>query len=79
MAWEITNSIHSEAHKLVADAKGSIFRTSDGKYFLYLPKGLVEDTEFPFKFDSHAPAKIVIDGQKLLVIPIIPQKQSAKE
>jgi len=47
---------------LVAEAKGSIFRRSDGKYFLYLPKNLVEDSGFPFKFDSAAPAKIVIDG-----------------
>jgi hypothetical protein len=64
---------------LVAEAKGSIFRRSDGKYFLYLPKSLVEDSGFPFKFDSPAPVKIVIDGQKLLVIPLTPHKQHKKE
>jgi hypothetical protein len=64
---------------LVAEAKGSIFKRSDGKYFLYLPKHLVEDTGFPFKLDSAAPVKVVIEGQKLLVIPITQQKQRKKE
>ena len=64
---------------MVAEAKGSIFKRSDGKYFLYLPKHLVEDTGFPFKFDSTVPVKVVIEGQKLLVIPISSQKQRRKE
>ena len=52
---------------------------TDGKYFLYLPKPLVEDTGFPFKFESAVPVKVVIDGQKLLVIQVTPQKQRKKE
>jgi len=64
---------------LVAQAKGSVFRRSDGKYFIYLPKSLVEDTGFPIKFDSATPVKVIIEGQKLLVIPIAPQKQRKKE
>lgn len=64
---------------MVAEAKGSIFRRSDGKYFLYLPKSLVEDSGFPIKFDSAVPVKVIIEGQKLLVIPLTPQKQRKKE
>jgi len=59
---------------LVAQAKASIFRRSDGKYFLYLPKSLAEDTGFPFKLESAASVKVIIEGQKLLVIPLTPQK-----
>ena len=33
---------------MVNQARGSIFRRKDGKYFIYLPKALVEDTAFPF-------------------------------
>jgi len=33
---------------MVSQARGSIFRRKDGKYFIYLPKALVEDTAFPF-------------------------------
>ena len=68
-----------DAEQLVAEAKGSIFRRTDGKYFLYLPKHLVEDTGFPFKFASALPVKVIIEGQRLLVTPITPQKQRKKE
>jgi len=56
---------------VVGEAKGSIFRRTDGKYFLYLPKHLVEDTAFPFKPESSTPVTVVIDPgkQRLLVIP----------
>ena len=63
---------------MVAQAKASIFRKSDGKYFLYLPKNLAEDTGFPFKFESAASVKVIIEGRKLLVIPLMPQKQRKK-
>jgi hypothetical protein len=64
---------------LVAKAKGSIFKRTDGKYFLYLPKHLVEDTGFPFKCSSPVPVKVTIEGQTLLVTPITSQKQRKKE
>ena len=64
---------------MVAEAKGSIFKRSDGKYFLYLPKHLVEDTGFPFKFDSAVPVIIAMDGERLLVTPIRSNKQRKKE
>ena len=64
---------------MVGEAKGSIFRRTDGKYFIYLPKSLVEDTGFPFKIDSAVPVNVIIDGQKLLVTPLTPEKQRKKE
>jgi hypothetical protein len=54
---------------MVAKAKGSIFRRTDGKYFLYLPKHVVEDTSFPFKTESSLPVTVAIDleEQRLLI------------
>ena len=68
-----------DADELVAEAKGSIFKRTNGKYFLYLPKHLVEDTSFPFKFDSATPVKVAIEGQKLLVTSLTTQKQRKKQ
>jgi hypothetical protein len=39
---------------LVSQARGSIFRRTDGKYFIYLPTRLVEDTAFPLKIGKKA-------------------------
>ena len=35
--------------KLVSAAKGRLFKRKDGKYLLYIPKSLAEDSMFPFK------------------------------
>lgn len=43
---------------LVSEGLGSIFRRTDGRYFIYLPKDLVEDTGFPFPIKSSAKVKI---------------------
>ncbi len=53
-------------------AKGRIWRRKDGKYFLYLPKHLVEDSAFLFDVESSLPVKVVIDrfGKRLLVMPL---------
>ena len=60
---------YSEGIGMVGESIGSIFRRKDGKYFLYLPKHLVEDTSFPFKIESSVPARVAIDplGRKLLI------------
>ena len=57
---------------MVAHATGRIARRTDGKYFLYLPKHLVEDSAFPFKLDSSVPVRVLIDrdGEKLLIMPL---------
>jgi hypothetical protein len=34
---------------LVSEGRGRLFRRKDGKYLVYLPKDLAEDSMFPFK------------------------------
>ena len=34
---------------MVSEGKGRLFRRKDGKYLVYLPKDLAEDSMFPFK------------------------------
>jgi hypothetical protein len=34
---------------MVNDGRGRLFRRKDGKYLVYLPKDLAEDSMFPFK------------------------------
>jgi hypothetical protein len=57
---------------MVADAIGRMSRREDGRYFLYLPKNLAEDSAFPFKAESSVPVRVLIDpdGEKLLVMPL---------
>jgi len=48
---------------------GSIFRRKDEKYFVYLPKDLVEDTSFPFELSSSVKVKIKFKpGEKKIII-----------
>ena len=35
--------------RMVNEGKGRLFRRKDGKYLVYLPKDLAEDSMFPFK------------------------------
>jgi len=34
---------------MVSDGRGRLFRRKDGKYLIYVPKDLAEDSMFPFK------------------------------
>jgi len=34
---------------VVSDGRGRLFRRKDGKYLIYVPKDLAEDSMFPFK------------------------------
>lgn len=34
---------------MVSEGKGRLFRRKDGKYLIYIPKDLAEDSMFPFK------------------------------
>jgi hypothetical protein len=69
-----------EDGRLVAEAKGRIFKRTDGKYFLYLPKHLVEDTAFPLYTESSAPVRVVMDlqGKRLLIMPMRQNRESRK-
>jgi len=65
---------------VVADAVGRIARRKDGKYFLYLPRSLVEDSAFPFGVESSVPVRVVIDrvGKKLLIMPLARSESSSR-
>ncbi|MFC1505679.1 hypothetical protein ACFLQ6_01260 [Thermoproteota archaeon] len=55
---------------MVSQARGSIFKRTDGKYFIYLPTKLVEDTGFPLTIGESA-TKIQIkfkSGSNKLII-----------
>jgi hypothetical protein len=39
---------------MVNQARGSIFRRTDGKYFIYVPTKLAEDTAFPLTIGESA-------------------------
>jgi len=54
---------------MVNEAKGRLFRRKDGKYLIYVPKDLAEDTMFPFKGAESLDVRISfqIDEDKLIV------------
>ncbi|MBS7632194.1 hypothetical protein KEJ15_01030 [Candidatus Bathyarchaeota archaeon] len=74
---------------MVSEGKGNLFRRKDGKYLIYIPLDLAEDSMFPFKdyrktkrgADS-IPLKVSFKiGDKKLLIERWdgPDKQAAEE
>ena len=54
---------------MVSEAKGRLFRRKDGKYLLYVPKDLAEDSMFPFKANPAVRIKISFKlGDKKLIV-----------
>ena len=54
---------------MVSEAKGRLFRRKDGKYLLYIPKDLAEDSMFPFKANPAVMVNISFKvGDKRLTI-----------
>lgn len=47
---------------------GSLSKRKDGKYYLYLPKDLVEDTGFPFSLKSSVKVKVSFTKDKKIVV-----------
>jgi len=43
---------------MVSEGRGRFLRTTDGKYYIYVPKDLAEDSMFPFKVESSVRVKI---------------------
>jgi hypothetical protein len=43
---------------MVSEGKGRLFRRKDGKYLVYLPKDLAEDSMFPFKGSDAISVKV---------------------
>jgi hypothetical protein len=37
---------------MVSEGKGRLFRRKDGKYLIYLPMDVCEDSMFPFKLED---------------------------
>ena len=54
---------------MVNEGSGRLFRRKDGKYLIYVPKDLAEDSMFPFKTDTSMKVKISfkIGDNKLIV------------
>ncbi len=54
---------------MVNEGRGRLFRRKDGKYLIYLPKDLAEDSMFPFKGADSIFVKISfkLKDNKLLV------------
>jgi len=66
-------------YKVVSEGKGRLFRRKDGKYLIYIPKSLAEDSMFPWRGLDTLYVKVSFkpDGAKRLVIEEWkePQKQ----
>jgi hypothetical protein len=43
---------------MVSEGRGRLFRRKDGKYLIYLPKDLAEDSMFPFKGEDSIFVKV---------------------
>ena len=56
---------------MVQEDIGSIFRRKDGKFFVYIPQAVAEDTAFPFDVNSSVKVKVRFtkDG-KLVIEPV---------
>jgi len=54
----VSKNILGDYSVMVSETKGRLFRRKDGKYLLYIPKGLAEDSMFPFKPNPEVIVKI---------------------
>jgi hypothetical protein len=54
---------------MVSEGRGRLFRRKDGKFLIYVPKDLAEDSMFPFKGASSIMVKISfkIGGDRMLI------------
>jgi hypothetical protein len=54
---------------MVSEGRGRLFKRKDGKYLIYLPKDLAEDTMFPYKGENSVFVKVsfTTGGDKLLI------------
>jgi hypothetical protein len=54
---------------MVSEGKGRLFRRKDGKYLIYVPKDLAEDTMFPYKGSDSVFVKVSFKtGENKLII-----------
>jgi len=54
---------------MVNEGRGRLFRRKDGKFLIYIPKDLAEDSMFPFKGESSVLVKVTfkLNDEKLLI------------
>lgn len=66
---KIARSIGGANRKMVNEGRGRLFRRKDGKYLIYLPLDLAEDSMFPFKGGDSVYVKVSfkIGDNKLIV------------
>ena len=43
---------------MVSEGRGRLFRRKDGKYLIYIPKDLAQDSMFPFKGEDAVYIKV---------------------
>ena len=54
---------------MVSEGKGRLFRRADGKYLIYLPLDLAQDSMFPFKTETSVKVKVSFRiGEKKLIV-----------
>jgi len=53
---------------MTREGMGSIFRRKDGKYFVYLPRDVAEDTAFPYRLNSSQRVRFTDEG-KIIIEP----------
>ena len=66
--WFISGSTEV-GDNMVSEGRGRLFRRTDGKYLIYVPLKLAEDSMFPFKTKTSIKLKISfkIGDNKLIV------------
>jgi len=61
---------------MVSEGRGRLFRRKDGKYLIYLPKDLAEDSMFPFKGSDSIFVKVSFKiGDDKLIIERWPEQE----
>jgi hypothetical protein len=75
------NMIASGGKIMVSDGRGRLFRRKDGKYLIYLPKDLAEDSMFPFKGADSIFVKVSfkLGGEKMLIEKWVPPPEETEE
>ena len=61
---------------MVSQGRGRLFRRKDGKYLIYLPKDLAEDSMFPFKTETSVEVQVAfkIGEARLVIKPLYLEK-----
>jgi len=57
---------------VVLEKEGRVFKRKDGKWLLYIPKDLGDDSQFPFKEESNRVLISIDPVSKVLVVTTAP-------